>query len=166
MKGSRNKQQNVPYKLTRNKIIVYSAIAAVVAVIGYFGWYAMIPVNGTTPVFGPRNNHFIKALHAGSGFHYVSISSGAVKGLRSTGGSTTDPEYVFTKNDIQSLHLINEDAETHSRHNINIDAFNVHSKDLAYYESQTIDFIPDKTGTFEYYCTIHPEMKGQITVEG
>jgi plastocyanin len=36
---------------------------------------------------------------------------------------------------------------------------------LAYYETQTITFVADKTGTFEYYCTIHPEMKGNITIE-
>ena len=162
---SKNKQK-VPYKITRNKIIVYGAIVAVVAVIGYYGWYAMIPANGTVPVFGPRNNHFIKSVYSSSGYHYVSISSGSVKGLRSSGGSSVDPDYQITKGDVQSIHFINEDQATHSQHNFNIDTFKVHTKNLNYYESQTIDFIPDQTGIFEYYCSIHPEMKGEITVIG
>lgn len=163
----KNKHQNVSYRITKNKVIAYGIMATAVAAIGYFGWYAMIPANGTFPVFAPRDNHFIKALHSTSGYQYVSISSGSVKGLRSSGGGgIINPEYVFNKGDVQSIHFINEDRETHSQHNLNIDAFNVHTRDLNYYESQTIDFIPDKSDTFEYYCSIHPEMKGEITVLG
>jgi hypothetical protein len=95
---------------------------------------------------------------------YVSQSSGSVKGLRSGGGSV-NPSYTLTKGDLQSLHVINEDYETHSKHNLNIDAFNVHTRDLGYFESQTVTFFPEKAGTFEYYCSIHPEMKGVITIE-
>lgn len=142
-------------------------MAAVVTSIGYFGWHAMIPANGTFPVFAPRENHFIKALHSSSGYHYVSISSGSVKGLRNSGSRPIiNPDFMFSIGNVQSMHLINEDRETHSQHNLNIDALNVHTRDLNYYESQTIDFLPNKAGTFEYYCSIHPEMKGQITVAG
>ena len=61
--------------------------------------------------------------------------------------------------------MINEDIDSGSKHNINIDEFNVHSRDLGYFESQTITFVADKAGTFKYYCSIHPEMKGEIIVE-
>jgi plastocyanin len=44
------------------------------------------------------------------------------------------------------------------------DEFNVHTRDLGYFETQTVTFLADKKGTFEYYCTIHPEMKGIIKV--
>lgn len=163
----KSRGQSKPYRITRGKAVAYGIVATVIATIGYFGWHAMIPSNGTSPVFAPRENHFIKALHSSSGYHYVSISSGSVKGLRGGGsGGVINPEYVIPKGDVQSMHFINEDRETHSVHNLNIDAFNVHTRDLSYYESQTIDFIPDKTGTFGYYCSIHPEMKGEITVEG
>jgi plastocyanin len=40
----------------------------------------------------------------------------------------------------------------------------VHTKDLGYFQTQTVTFIADKEGTFQYYCTIHPEMKGNIVV--
>lgn len=163
----KNKHQNVPYRITKNKAIAYGILAVAVAAIGYFGWHAMIPANGTFPVFALPNNHSIKASHSSSAYHFVSMSSGSVKGLRSNGGGNViNPSYVFSKGDLQSIHFINEDRETHSEHNLNIDAFNVHTKDLHYYESQTINFIPDKSGTFEYYCSIHPEMKGEITVVG
>jgi hypothetical protein len=163
----KSRQQSEPYRFTKGKAAVYGILVAVIATIGYFGWHAMIPSNGTFPVLAPRENHFIKASHSSSGYQYISISSGSVKGSRGGGSSgIINPEYTFPEGDVQSLHFINEDRETHSLHNLNIDVFNVHTRDLSYYESQTIDFIPDKTGTFEYYCSIHSEMKGQITVAG
>jgi hypothetical protein len=162
-----SKRPNAKARITRNRVIAYGIVAAAVATIGYFGWYAMIPANGTFPVFTPRENHFIKATHSSSGYHYVSISSGSVKGVRSNGGTgIINPEYMFSTGEVQSIHLINEDIETHSQHNLNIDALNVHTNNLNYYEGQSIDFITDKAGTFEYYCSIHPEMKGKIVVEG
>lgn len=158
--------QNVPYRITRNRVIIYAVLAVVIASLGYYGWYAMIPANGTVPVFAPRDHHFIKALHSKSGYYYLSTSSGSVKGMRSGSSNSVNPTYLLTKDDVQSVHFINEDRETHSVHNLNIDAFNVHTRNLGYFESQTVDFIPDKEGTFEYYCSIHPEMKGEIEVTG
>ena len=69
-----------------------------------------------------------------------------------------------SRDEIVGQLMINEDSETHSAHNLNVDAFNVHTKDLGYFQSQTITFIANKNGTFPYYCTIHPEMKGLIHV--
>ena len=95
----------------------------------------------------------------------MSQSAGGVKGSRG-GGASVNPVYFLNKGSLESVHLINEDYDTHSKHNFNIDQFKVHTKDLGYFESQTITFIADKVGTFEYYCTIHPEMRGTVTVEG
>jgi len=63
--------------------------------------------------------------------------------------------------------LINEDKNqpnNPSKHNLNIDEFNVHTKDLGYFQSESVTFLADKTGTFDYYCSIHPDMKGVITI--
>jgi hypothetical protein len=154
-------------RTTRKRIITYGIIAAVISVVGIAGYKSMIPINGTTPVFGIPNNHFVKARYSpSSGYAWVSVSSGSVKGMRgSGGGGSANPQYVFNRGGLQSIHVINEDYETHSKHNFNIDELNIHSKDLAYSESQTITFVADKPGTFHYYCNIHPEMKGEITVE-
>ena len=85
--------------------------------------------------------------------------------VRRGGGASVNPTYFLKQGSLESVHIINEDYDTHSKHNFNIDQFNVHTKDLGYFESQTITFIADKVGTFEYDCTLHPEMKGTVTVE-
>jgi len=69
-----------------------------------------------------------------------------------------------------ALHVVNEDKDTQSQMDLNVDEFNVHTKKLnppagIFFDSQTINFIADKAGTFKYYSTIHPEMKSTIVVE-
>lgn len=155
-------------RITKKRIITYGILAAVISAIGFAGYRSMIPSNGVAPVFGMANNHFIKAEYSpNSGYSWVTMSSGSTKGMKNTGGggATFDPAYVFNKGGLQSIHIVNEDYQTHSKHNFNIDELNIHSKDLTYPETQTITFVADKAGTFDYYCTIHPEMKGQITVQ-
>jgi heme/copper-type cytochrome/quinol oxidase subunit 2 len=158
---------------SKEVIIGIVIVTAVILIIAYFGINSMIPVNSNSPVFSPPRNNFIKAVYSPqTGYIFVSQSSGAVKGLRSGGGgggsgssSSTDPTYTLKKGSLESIHMINEDYRTHSKHNFNIDEFNVHTKDLGYFQSQTVTFIADKEGTFQYYCTIHPEMKGTIVVQ-
>jgi plastocyanin len=92
------------------------------------------------------------------------VASAKVKGLRGSGGNVINPEYTFSKGGLETFHIINEDYATKANHNFNLDEFNVHTKTLGPSESQTITFLADKAGTFEYYCTIHPGMNGTITV--
>jgi len=161
----KQRQRSASKRMTRSRLFIYGAIAAVAAGVGYLGFN---PVNGNSPALSLMANHnYIKAAYSSqSGYMYVSQASGAVKGVKSTSGSSLiNPTYTFNKGEIESIHFINEDYDTHSLHNFNIDAFNVHTKDLGYYETQTVTFVADKPGTYEYYCTIHPEMKGIITVE-
>ena len=171
-KRSHSQQQrrnSMYYKsITKKRIIIYGIIAAVLSSIGVFGYRSMIPVNSSTPVFGIPNNHFFKATYSpSSGYVWVSVASGSVKGLRGSGGGggVTNPPYIFHKGELDSIRVINEDYETHSAHNFNVDELNIHTKDLNYFDTQTITFVADKPGTFHYYCTIHPEMKGDITIE-
>jgi hypothetical protein len=154
-------------RITKKRIITYGIIAAIISGISIAGYKSMIPTNGNGPVFGIPINHFVKAKYsAGSGYAWVSMSSGTAKGLKgSSGGGTINPSYVFGREGLQSMHVINEDYETHSKHNFNIDELNIHSKDLAYSESQTITFLTGKPGNFHYHCNVHPEMKGDITIE-
>ena len=162
----RRKEQTQPRKLTKNRMITIGVLAAVASAVGYFGLNSMIPVNGSSPAFAFPANHYIKAAHDRSGYVYVSQSSGSVKGVRTgASGSLINPTYTFSKDELESIHFINEDYDTHSQHNFNIDEFNVHTHDLKYFESQSITFVADKLGTYHYYCTIHPEMKGDIVIE-
>src|SRR5918998_1700397 len=159
--------------MTKKRIITCGIIAAILSGAGIAGYKSMIPTNGSTPVFGIPINHFVKAKYSeGSGYAWVRMSSSSSKGLKSTGRGgggggavAANPSYVFGRGGLQSMHVINEDYETHSKHNFNIDEFNVHSKDLAYTQSQTVTFIADRAGTFHYYCNIHPEMKGDILIK-
>jgi hypothetical protein len=154
------------FKFSKGLIITVSAAAGIVSLLGYAGIHSLIPVNGTVPVFAAPRNSFIKATYSQqTGYYFLSQSAGGVKGSRG-GSASVNPVYYLKKGSLESVHLINEDYETHSKHNFNIDQFKVHTKDLGYFESQTITFIADKLGTFEYYCTIHPEMRGTVTVEG
>jgi hypothetical protein len=155
------------FNYSRGVIIVIVAVATAISLISYYAINSMIPVNGKSPVLSPPRNIFVKASHSPqTGYIFVSQSSGAVKGLRGSGGGgySTNPTYTFNKGSVESIHMINEDYQTHSKHNFNIDQFNVHTKDLGYFQTQTVTFIADKERTFQYYCTIHPEMKGNIVV--
>lgn len=87
------------------------------------------------------------------------------KALPSSAGNS--PPISVSKGNLVEIHLINEEknqAGNLSKHNLNIDEFNVHTKDLGYFQSESITFLADKEGTFDYYCSIHPEMRGTITV--
>jgi hypothetical protein len=165
MKKKQQARQRDTAKVTKKRVIIYGSIGAIVAGIVIFSYFSLVPVNGTTPVFGIPLNHFIQASYGTSGYVWVSQASGSVKGVGPVGGSGIEnPTYSFNKGDLESLHITNNDEQTRSQHNFNIDAFNVHSRNLNYFDSQTITFLADKTGTFTYYCSIHPEMKGSIEI--
>jgi plastocyanin len=181
--GNRRKKQRYSdsnkFVFSRNAIIAIAAIGVIISIGAYFAIKSMVPVNGNVPVFGAPKNNFFKALHnEKSGFFFVGQSAGgARKGFStSVNGNTniasnsnltdspTGPTLYVSKGGLESIHFINEDYDTHSKHNFNIDQFKVHSKDLGYFQSQIITFIVDKDGVFEYYCSIHPEMRGKVVV--
>ncbi|MDQ5952387.1 MAG: plastocyanin, partial [Patescibacteria group bacterium] len=53
-------------------------------------------------------------------------------------------------------------------HDLKIDEFNVATKQIQGGAEETVEFVADKAGTFEYYCSVgkHRDMgmKGTITV--
>ncbi len=157
------KQQNVR-RSTKGRAIVIGAAAAVVLLVGFFGYRALTPVNANGPVFSFPANEYVKAVHSKNGYVYVSQATGSIKGARGGGSALVNPTYTYKKGALASFHIINEDT-TDAVHNFNIDEFGVHTKDLGNFGGETVTFVADKAGTFEYYCSIHPEMKGAITVE-
>ena len=72
---------------------------------------------------------------------------------------------VITIQSGQQVTWINEDSAFHSVtsgfYESPSDLFD--SGHLDPFESYTLDF--DETGTFDYFCTLHPWMKGQVIVE-
>ena len=161
-KNQKNKNKNKFF--TRGTIIGIAVIAAAASIGGYFALGTMIPVNGTTPVFEPPTNIYILATHdSQNGYYYEEQSTR--QGKKTMASGAIDASIHVIKGQLVALHVINEDKETTSQHDLNIDEFNVHTKKLNYFEAQTINFIADKSGTFKYYSTIHPEMKSSLIVD-
>jgi hypothetical protein len=111
------------------------------------------------------NENFLLSPHRATylpteGYVYTSQSIGTAKSLKggawSRIGLGHNPTISLYQDNTVPIYLINEDSETHSKHHINIDDFDAHTKDLGYFQSQTITFTANKTGTFDYYCSIHP----------
>jgi len=161
--NKRNKNKNV-----QKKIIIIGISLAVIGLIVYGGINSLKSLNGNFLLTPPRN-YFMKATYLPTeGYAYTGQSTGTAKILNSVAGSNRfghGPTLTLNQGNTLALHLINEDSEKHSKHNLNIDEFNVHTKDLGYFQSQTVTFTANKTGTFNYYCSIHPEMTGKIIVK-
>jgi hypothetical protein len=151
-------------KISKSSIISVSIVAGVIILIGSVTLNSFHPVNSDSFVFAPTTNLFLKAVKSSQGnYHYQTTKGG--KSLSSTEG--TSPSLTVSKGNIIQIHLINEEKNqpnNPSKHNLNIDEFNVHTKDLDYFQTDEIAFLANKTGTFDYYCSIHQDMKGTITV--
>ena len=166
MSKKTKRQQNVKNsKLIFSKykyaLIIFGSVAIIVALAAYFGIRSLVPVNGNAPTLAPPINTFLKANYSPqTGWMFTSPSTNS-----RTNATFNSPTIFLKYGELASVHLINEDSATRSLHNLNIDAFNVHTRNLGYFESQSITFIANKIGTFVYFCSIHPEMRGLIKVE-
>ncbi len=160
----KQKNNNKNKFFTKGTIIGIAVMAVLASVGGYFALGSMVPVNGTTPVFGTPTNLYIIATHTTTD-GYIFQEQSTRQGKKSLSTGAIDVSIHVIKGELVSIHVINEDKETQSQQDLNIDEFNVHTKKLNYFQAQTINFIADKTGTFKYYSTIHPEMKGAIVVD-
>src|SRR5688572_1112513 len=162
-KKNNNNNKN---RITPKKIIVIGILCTVISLIIYGGINSLKSYNGNFLLSPPRN-FFMKATYLpNEGNVYTSQSTGTAKILNSGAGSKIghNPTITLNQDNSLSLHLINEDSEKHSRHNLNIDEFDIHTKNLGYFQTQTVTFTANKTGAFNYYCSIHPEMNGKIIV--
>jgi plastocyanin len=151
---------------SKNNILGIGIITAIVIVVSYFAYSAMIPVNADFPMFGMPTNVYIKTISTDAGSVFASQS---VKGGKNAGAPNGihNPTFTVSKGNLISIHFINEDrgiTNIAHKHDLNIDEFNVHSNVLNHFQAQTITFFADKQGTFDYYCSIHPEMRGKIIV--
>jgi len=162
------KQKNQPKKLGRTTIFILAGIIVIGAAGGYFAYQSFIPVNVDYPVFLSPENILIKTGKTTDGHYAFAMQSSKGGKQVPRAGGMTSPTLNVSKGNLVSIHVINEilnTPEEKSIHNLNIDEFNVHSKDLGYFESQSITFLADKSGDFVYHCTLHPEMKGILSVK-
>ena len=158
------KKKKKPSKISRGTAISFSIVAGVVILIVAIALNSFSPVNSDDLVFAPSTNLFLKAASSSDGEYYYQYAKGGKDSISSQG---TSPLISISKGNLVQLHLINEDRnqpDILSKHNLNIDEFNVHTKDLGYFQSESITFVADKPGSFDYYCSVHPDMKGTISV--
>jgi len=151
----------------KSNILGIGILGGILIIVGYVAYMAMIPVNADFPMFGSPTNIYIKTISTPDGSVFASQS---VKGGRNGGtpNGIHNPSITISKGNLISIHFINEDTSTVNfdhKHDLNIDEFNVHSNILNHIQAQTITFFADKQGTFEYYCSLHPQMRGEIIVK-
>jgi cytochrome c oxidase subunit 2 len=108
----------------------------------------------------------------GVGFYvYKNKSSGgavgAVKEFTITGQNFSFAPAVITVKKGDKVKITFKNAE--GFHDFKIDEFNVATKQIQGGGEDTVEFTADKTGTFEYYCSVgkHRQMgmKGQLIVQ-
>ena len=159
-----NKSRKQLSKISRKNIISISVILGVGVLIGFFVLHSFTPVNSDTFIFASPTNISLKAVKSSQGNYHYQATKGGKKLPNAEGIS---PSIIISKNNLVQIHLINEEInqpDSISKHNLNIDEFNVHTKELGYFQTDSVTFLADKTGTFDYYCSLHPDMKGTITV--
>lgn len=162
VKKQKNKAKSMPISLGT---IIF--IAIIVAAGGggiYYFLTTSTPVNSSVPVLGTPSNIYILGIHdPNQGYVYDQESTR--QGKKTVSNGVIDSSIHISKGALVALHFINEDKDTNTQMDLNIDTFNVHTNKLSYFQAQTITFIADKEGTFSYYSNLHPEMKGTITVD-
>ena len=162
--SSLNKKKKKSSKAYRTNIISIVVVTGIIVLIGGVILNSFSPVNSDGLIFAPSSNIFLKAVKSAHGsYHYQHTKGG--KAIPTSEG--TSPSITVSMGNLIQIHLINEEKNevgNPSKHNLNIDEFNVHIKDLGYFQSDSDTFLADKEGSFDYYCTIHPEMRGTITV--
>ena len=97
----------------------------------------------------------------------TSVPSGPVKEFTVKGSSFAfDPATItVNKGDAVQITFIDDDG----RHDLVVDGYNISTNILSEGGSGTIQFVADKTGSFEYYCSVanHRDlgMKGTLVVQ-
>lgn len=161
VKKQKNKEKTS--LISRGTIIFIAIVVAAAGAGAYYVISTSTPVNSSVPVFGTPSNIYIKGIHTDQGYAYDQQSTRT--GKRTLSSGVLDASFHISKGTLVALHFINEDKDTGTEMDLNIDEFNVHTRHLSYFQAQTITFIADKEGTYNYYSGLHPEMKGTITVD-
>jgi hypothetical protein len=143
-------------KLPVGKLIIVGGLVALAASVAYFGFATRTSV---VPTMGGKN-FSLKISNTSQGIAFVSVGTAGKKSIP-TGHNS--PTLDVIKGDTVTIHII---SEIHGqKYNFIIPDLNVQSKQIGYFESDTITFVADKQGEFVYTSTDHPEMKGLLVVQ-
>lgn len=162
-----NKQKEKTTLSEKTSMIKWVAvISVVVGLVGYYFLLSMVPVNVGYPVFSAPSNIFIKTIKMPDGTYAFATQS--TKGGKATSMGALNPTYKVGEENLVTIYLINEiknERNIVNKINLNIDEFNVHTGDMGYFQSTSITFLADKKGSFEYYDSYNPTMRGIINVQ-
>lgn len=76
--------------------------------------------------------------------------------------NSTNPDIRLAVNSSEDVVVFNKDSD---QHDFTSDALNVKSKILNEGENFKTTIVTNRSGTYEYYCSLHPEeMRGKIIV--
>lgn len=149
-------KQNPSKKLNRKIIPIIIGIILVGSILGYYT--SMVSTPPGDKLSTPQDIYLVARHDPEKGFIFA---------IKETDGAlytySQISEINVKKDQLVSIHLVNGDKD--EKHDFNIDEFNVHTKDLWYFEGDTSTFVANKIGTFRYYCSLHPEMNGNFTVK-
>jgi len=146
-----------------NKNIATAIVALIIVVIGVLIYKANVaPTTGTQDAANPS-----LAKEATSTASTLPGESASEKKFTVTGKnySFTPSALTVKQGDKVKITFKNTDGT----HDLRIDELNVATKRIKTGQEDTVIFTADKTGTFEFYCSVgrHREMgmKGMLTVE-
>lgn len=152
-------------------------LAALVVLGGGYYWYSSQQTAGTDVNVRVNNDDMTGMDHATptstststatSSTPATGTQNGAVKEFTVTGKNFAFAPAAMTvnKGDRVRITFVNDSGT----HDLVIDEFNARTKVIQGGAKETIEFIADKTGSFEYYCSVgqHRQMgmKGTLTVK-
>ncbi len=151
MSKPRHKHKKFPIA----KYAIIGGVIAIVAAVAYTGFASKTSV---VPNIGGKN-FSLKITKTSNGIAFVDVGR---QGKKTIATGHASPTLDVNKGDTVTIHVINE---LHGEKlDFVIPELNVHSKQLGFFEADTITFTVDKKGEFTYTSTTHPEAKGLIKV--
>lgn len=128
------------------------AIIAIVAYTGFASKSSPLPSVGAT-------NFSLKITNTSNGIAFVGVGT---SGKKSVPVGQTSPTLHVTQGNAITIHII---SEVHGeKYGFVIPELDVHSKQLGFFEADTVTFVAEKKGEFTYTSTGHPEIKGLLVV--
>ncbi len=168
---------------SNRNMIIGIVVVIVILIIAYLAYANMQPA---TEVMNTTNNTVTTNTESTdmtdhSGMDMTSSSTAAVTASTSVSVGTGSTVKSFTvngsnykfapttmtvkKGDTVKITFVSSG----SIHDLVVDGYNVRTKELSPGQSQTIQFVANKSGTFEYYCSVGSHramgMKGTLTVQ-
>lgn len=131
-------------------------LAAIVFIVGGGAYYIVTQSNGIQPAM-------VKEKETGS--TEMTMVNAQSFTVTASNFSYDVPEIRVKQGDTVAITFINSEGF----HDFNLDEFNVKTQQLQAGQEETVSFMADKVGTFEYYCSVGQHrangMVGKLIVE-